>query len=259
MKPRSNFFYVLFFVLIALSSLPVYAYNRQCVLLEGFTQWNCGPCASWNPQERYALNAMTRDTVVSIKYHAWWPTVNDDAFYLWNAAENGQRINYYSVSFVPDGRVDGNTTMDRSTAWLYSTVRSRFNTTSPCLISLSALAETATTIHFQGSVTADADMSGSNYRLYVALISNLVTYGSPPGLNGETVFDDIMRDMWPNASAGQSFAINTGQTYSFDGTLNCDASWDYSNLSGCRFCAEFNNQRNFCRRKLSHYPAERSL
>ena len=73
-------------IVVAILLLAVCAQGAvRTVLLEGFTQWNCGPCAGWNPQERTVMHGDDgRDTVMAIKYHVSWPAPNNDAFYLYN-------------------------------------------------------------------------------------------------------------------------------------------------------------------------------
>jgi hypothetical protein len=68
------------------------AAQRQCVLVEGFTNASCSWCATYNPGIRSALAAMTRDTCIKISYHVWWPG-STDPMYLWNTSEITARTN----------------------------------------------------------------------------------------------------------------------------------------------------------------------
>jgi hypothetical protein len=194
------------------------------------TQWNCPGCASWNPTERQVVEAMGHDTVVVIKYHGWWPIDDNDPFYLWNTSENAARINYYGVTGVPDGYLNGRTRVSWTATWLRNTIRSLCAVPAPCSITLEggmACAASPTTVGFSGTITA-SDSALSNTRLFAALVSNLV-YASG-GLNGETQFLSAFRDLWPSTS-GQTISVGLGQSYNFSGILNKDASWDATNLS----------------------------
>jgi hypothetical protein len=114
-------------------------------------------------------------------------------------------------------------------------VRSRYSTPSPCTMSVSAVASGTTAFRFAASVTAEQDMTGSNYRLYVVLTNDLITYGSPPGNNGETQFPDVFRDFYPDGSVGQSFSIAAGESFDLSGLLTRDASWDVANCTVIAF------------------------
>lgn len=114
---------------LALLFVAANAAQRQCVIVDGFTQWNCGPCASWNPTERTILENMTRDTVISIKTHGWWPGANNDAFHLYNVSETTARINYYGCNWVPWVMCDGSINISNVNATaLTNGIRNRMNT-----------------------------------------------------------------------------------------------------------------------------------
>lgn len=223
------------FLLALTLTLAAHAAQRQVVLVEHFTNTGCGPCATYNPGIHSVLNSMTRDTVIKISYHPWWPS-SSDPFYLWNTSEITARTNYYGVNAVPDIFVDYTLQPDPSaTTTLRSNIRSRYNTPSPCTIAVSAVPVSSTQIRFAATVTAESNMTTSNYRLYAMLITDLVTYASPPGSNGETSFPDPFRDAYPNANPGQPFTIAAGQSYTMENYLNCSASWNYNDLTVIAF------------------------
>ena len=221
-------------LMLLLLSVTAISAPRQKVILEHFTNTGCGPCASNNPTLHSAMNAMTRDTVIKISVHPWWPSASDP-FYAWNTSDNTSRTNYYGVSSVPDIKIDG--VVDAVYPFNYTDirnrVRSRYNTESPCTIVLNAYSSSSTQISFTGTIEAEEDLT--NMRLFVALISDVITYGSPPGSNGETVFPDPLRDMYPNASLGETFSATPGTPYDFSGVLSKSSAWDIDNLSVVAF------------------------
>jgi len=221
-----------FFVIVGLLTLVVTATaaQRQCVIIDAFTQWNCPPCAAWNPTERAVLEGMTRDTVISIKTHGWWPGQNNDAFHLYNVSESTARINYYGVNAVPMGFADGTINFGQSAANLRNAVRTRYGTESPCSIDdMVALAAAPNSIQVVGTINADVTMT--NARLYVVLIRDEVTYTSPPGSNGETYFPDIFTDATPNFNVGTLIDAAPGDPYEFSVSLVKDPAWDVENLT----------------------------
>ncbi|MBU1984234.1 hypothetical protein KJ815_07480, partial [bacterium] len=127
-------------LLVVLASAPsAVSAPRQVVLVEHFTNVGCDPCATYNPGIHSVLSLMTRDTVIKISYHPWWPS-SSDPFYVWNVSENTARTNYYGVSSVPDIFVDY--TLQPSPAsptTLRSNIRTRYATPSPCTIAVSAV------------------------------------------------------------------------------------------------------------------------
>ncbi len=227
---------VLFGIALFLGSLgggsPSQAVPRQCVLAEHFTNTSCVPCATYNPGIHAVMNSMTRDTVIKISFHVWWPGPNDP-FYLWNTGEVQSRVGYYDVSAAPDIFMDfvQNPAVNSQTA-MRNAVRARFATPSPCSIEIWAAPAGATAVHFVVRVTSDQDMIGGNYRLYAGLISDVIAYNAP---NGETSFPDVFRDIYPNASSGTAFSMDAGEVFEMEGMLNRDAAWTPENLSVVAF------------------------
>lgn len=218
-------------LLLLVTSAVTFGAQRQAVLVDGFTQWNCGPCASWNPQEATILEAFTRDTVVAIKTHGWWPGANNDAFHLWNVAEATQRINYYGCNWVPWVMIDGIVDLSNVNATgLRNGVRTRYSTPSPCTIdNLVATTIGTNQVQVAGTINAEQDITGM--RLMAVLITDMITYASAPGTNGETQFPEAFRDAYPNFNTGEVIAASPGSPYNFEATLNRDPSWDVENLT----------------------------
>jgi hypothetical protein len=231
-KHRRIALFIAVFVAILLVSLSAIAAQRL-VLVEAFTSWSCYPCSQWNPTERQALDEMGRDTVISIKYHVWWPNPNNDAFYLWNTSEVAARVSHYGVQSVPDGFVDGIDRPDRSADIWKSTIRARYDISAPCSICMTVVpGPNDTTLSYSGTISAEEDIFGA--KLYVVLISDLVTYGTAPGSWGETVFPDPFRDVSPN-STGEVITVAADSKYFFHGTLRKNASWPLGSLSAVAF------------------------
>jgi hypothetical protein len=88
------------FLTILLAGSLAFAQSQRLVMVEGFSQASCGPCASQNPALNAALSAAGTSTVVSIKYQTSWPGV--DPMNAQNPTEVAARVSYYNISGVPD-------------------------------------------------------------------------------------------------------------------------------------------------------------
>ncbi len=189
--------------------------NRR-VLFEAHTSCTCGPCASQNPyldafvQERF-------DSIVAIKYHVWWPSPGDP-MYDSNRAQQRVRTQYNSISAVPTLTVDGvhNQVSGYSTlSNLLTPYNNRRAIPSPISISVTDTRLPGDTIKATINLQVVAPLSTySNYRLKVAAVERKVTYATPPGSNGETVFYDVFRRMYPSVD-GMSINYTPG-TYTIE-------------------------------------------
>jgi hypothetical protein len=187
-------------------------------------------------------SALTHDTLVVVAYHVWWPGV--DPMYNYNTSEVTTRVNYYAVNGVPHVRVDGSYGMTPSVSnvpSLRNYIRGRYSAASPCTMEFTALATGETGVHVLGTITAEQDMVSPSQRLFVALITDTMQYQSPPGTNGETLFPDVFRDMWPTAS-GQAFTLTAGQTYDIDATLVRLAAWNLDDLEVVAWVQDYSSK-----------------
>ena len=213
-----------------------FAQSQRLVLVEGFSQASCGPCAAQNPALNAALTAATHDTVVSIKYQTSWPGI--DPMNAQTAAEVAARVSYYGITGVPDRILDGtNTTVDATT------IRGRYPISSPFTIDLSHVFNAD---HSAATVTAvitatEAFTASGAMVLQVGLVEQEIHFANAPGSNGEKDFYSVMRKMLPNqngtALAGtwtvgqtQTITLNVNTpTYIYDESQIAFVGWMQDN------------------------------
>ncbi|MBK6698332.1 MAG: Omp28-related outer membrane protein [Saprospiraceae bacterium] len=75
-----------------------------------------------------------------------------------------------------------------------------------------------------------ASVTGSDFRLHVALVEHLIAFNDPPGNNGETEFRDVVRKLayGPDGSPLSSGAITPGKKFPFTIAM---AIWNISMTS----------------------------
>jgi hypothetical protein len=215
---------------------------QRIVLYEHFTNASCPPCAAANPAHRAMISALGPDTVMGVSYHVWWPGV--DPMYNLNTSEVQTRTNYYAVNGVPHSRVDGTQSFTPSSgnaSTVRNAIRTRYAVQSPCTIDISGFVAGETSIGFSGTVHAEQNMLDDNTRLFVALITDTVQYQSPPGTNGETLFEHVFRD-FGTAATGLAFTLNAGEDFEFEGTLNRNAAWDPADLEVICFITNYSTR-----------------
>jgi hypothetical protein len=191
-----------------------FAQSQRLVMVEGFSQASCGPCASQNPALNAALAAAGTSTVVSIKYQTSWPGV--DPMNAQNPTEVASRVSYYGITGVPDRILDGtNTTVDGAA------ISSRFAVPSPFTLSINhvfnadrSAATVTAVITCTQAVTATGTMV-----MQLGLVEKEINFATAPGTNGEKDFFSVMRKMLPDANGTTlAGAWTVGQTQTI--TLN---------------------------------------
>ncbi|HYV92491.1 MAG TPA: T9SS type A sorting domain-containing protein [Chitinophagales bacterium] len=234
MKKFTLLFSITLLVLIGFKQ-AAFAQAQRLVLVEEFTQASCPPCASQNPAFDDLLLSNT-DKVVTLKYHTSWPGVDP-----MNAQQPGDvqtRVDYYSVNGVPTGIMDGDKWPDYdgyinlSDQYLgapyqctQGLIDSMYAISTPFNLSSTYwFSQNLDSIYATVTITAVGSYSGSLVG-QVAVIEKVVSFNTPPGTNGETVFDAVAKKMLPNAS-GTTLASswNSGDTYSYT------VGWKLSNI-----------------------------
>jgi len=199
-----------------------YSQVTRLVLFEHFTQASCGPCASQNPPFT-ALLANNSSKAVKIAYQTSWP--GTDPMNAANPSEVSTRRNYYAVTGVPSVRNVSMFAAGTSPANVtQSQIDARYNTTPDWSVTvthqLTSGYDSVQVVVLVGNATSSTLTSGStgSLKLHLVMVEETITYSSPPGSNGETVFHNVMRKMVPNdngTTLANSWTAGQSQSFQF--------------------------------------------
>lgn len=224
------------------------------ILYEAHTNTSCGPCASQNP----ALDAFIQthfDSIVPIKYHTWWPGATDPMYTI-NISQQRVRTQYNQISAVPTLTVDGIHTQVSSYTTL-SNLLNPFNTrraiASPISISVTDTRLTGDTIKATININVVSSVpSNVNYKLKINALERKITYTSPPGSNGETIFYDVFRRMYPSTD-GMSINTTPG-TYTVEYKYKKESAWIDSMIYTAVFIQDENSHEVInCAKARNYY------
>jgi len=181
-----------------------YAQNRL-VLIEQFSNSSCGPCGSASPTiYNYADNNPTNATVIA--YHTSFPYSNDSMYHE-NPVDANARVNYYSVSGVPQSIVDGNV-YNGGTANLNpnlnTTILNRKAVAIDYNVAFTAMSLVSNVLSGSVNFTSlSATNAAQNLVAHIVVVEEDVlksSYAASPGNNSETSYGYVMRKMLPSAS-----------------------------------------------------------
>lgn len=195
--------------------------SQRLVLIEHFTQASCGPCAVQNPVLDSLIHAGDNfDKVAQVTYHTSWPGV--DPMYNFNVADGlgDARVDYYGVNAVPKAIVAGNRFWDGPAFVTQDDIDKEF--ARPGLFNIDGLCSVQNDVlNIDIDLTSLATFSNGNLKVHTILVED-VEYATPPGNNGETIFPDVMRMMFPG-EFGSSIALPTvGDEFNFNYTYEID-------------------------------------
>lgn len=237
-------------VLAIASSSLAFSQVAQTPCIEHFTQASCGPCASQNPAMKTTLDNFENGggEYVKISHQVSWPGTDP-----MNAAyPDGPEVrrNYYGVSGVPNTTLNGGSPGAPNTIVTASTLATAAAQTTPYQITVTQSWQDANTVDVNidvtnttGSAVSDAD------RIYITMYEDVVDYGTAPGTNGETIFYNVMRQMYsttgaPDTEAGTALpTIAGGATESYSFTISSLPSYLFDKAQ-VRFAVYIQNDGN---------------
>lgn len=190
---------------------------EKVVFFEHFTSENCSSCAFFNDDLFSTLDA-NPDKITAASFHAYW---FDGSIYNQNTADHTARVEYYSIPGTPRVVVDGQTVYTGANFDEITNAEIDFwaSQTSNFKVLLNeSLVDSTATVNVE--ITPTTDVS-SNTRFYVIIIEDNVTYGTPPGTNGESVFKYLLRDIISNNNGEtlNSTATDVPTTFSASYTI----------------------------------------
>jgi len=212
----------LLLIFVFLISIMLQAQVRKIALLEEATNASCAPCALNNPKlQDFFSNSF--GGVISVRYHAWWP--GSDPMYSANIPDNSDRINYYSVSGVPNYMIDGtNYGVPGNPDAMRDIMSKQISVTSPVKIVINKNVA-SDSVRAVIKIIGFGSVSSNQLYLRTAVIERLVKYSTAPGNNGEKEFEDVMRKLLPNSNGLSIPPIKLGDTLTYYVSAKTNASW----------------------------------
>lgn len=189
-------------------------------IIEHFSNSGCIPCVAVDSSIEKIFHEVGVDYRTAVSYHADYPSP-DDPMYLLAQSDNDARDAYYAPPSMPSIYVDGIRLLYSTIPALETNLRGKIATNkslpAPILIDIRETNQVwEDTLKGEIRITALSDLTG-NYVLRVAFIEHAVHYDSPPGVNGQTSFSDVLRKLYPSP-AGIPVTLPSGgemlQTYS---------------------------------------------
>lgn len=208
--------------------------SRRTVMLESFGNVNCGTCAqaAGNLVNLCASDGYGPDRALFIEYSVSWPNPTDP-MYLANPTENAERYTFYWVVATPLLLIDGVAQPDAlDPVGPVGAVAARWDVDPGFLVDVEAEPGVGAAMPVDVTLTPLRDVDLSGCTLYVALYEDLVTYPTPPGTNGQSVFHHVFRDRVDAPPALGALAAGTPAT--FELSLNRGAA-DAANVTVIAF------------------------
>jgi len=169
--------------------------GKKVVLIEDFANVSCGPCVYTNAIIKVVWEQYGSDNLVIVQYPTNFPSPTDP-FYLANSNDANTRIGYYNIFAAPSVIIDGD---ERPIATDAADIKERIdrNLLETPGINID-VSDSLTTENYISIVSVTSLVNLQNpedYDLIINVTENNINFDTPPGSNGETEFNHVMRKM----------------------------------------------------------------
>ncbi len=235
---------VLAFMLTCISGALAF---EKTILVEYFTNVNCGPCAGQHDPIEDMLNNYTRDEIAYICYHTSWPS-SSDGYYVGNIPENTGRWTYYGVNYVPWFQGEGLWGDQSQLNSLLPLITPRIGTYTPYQIEFDAWPEPGVDVPITATLTC-AEATQGDMRFNIVLVDKMQVVA--PGSNGIDDYKYNMIDM-AYSYQGQSFTSAGGnEQLVYNYTFDIPDNNTFGNLGVVAYVQDYSTSEIFQARYLS--------
>ncbi|HXB12273.1 MAG TPA: T9SS type A sorting domain-containing protein [Bacteroidia bacterium] len=197
-------------------------------LFEEFNQASCDPCAQATPHLDSILS-QSQSICNAVRYHVSWPG-QDFMNQVTNGPFVGPRVSYYSVSGVPDAKLDGSTDVYPGGITVDQII-TEAHKGSPFQIDITSSTYNAVTNTYNvaASITAYGAMP-TGLRAFAALTVDTITYMANQSTESipQFVFPQVVEDMMPSSAGTALTAFTSGQTQPLNLTWVKNHPWGAS-------------------------------
>lgn len=243
---------VLVSFIFVLFNSNLFSQAQRRVLFEEATNASCGPCASGNPELKAFLDAHPDETT-AIKYHTSFPGY--DPMYFANPVQNdGRTQHYYSMNATPYCNADGviDNIFPFNVAGFTSALNQRLAVPVPLSLSVTDIRITGDSVKSTINMEIFSNLPAGDYKLRVMAIEGWIIYSTPPGTNGEYIFEEVFRKAYPDVD-GTPIQTSAG-SYQFVFTYKRDTAWADTSIYTVAFVQNDSNKEVLNSAKGSYSP-----
>ncbi len=205
--------------------------TQKVVIIEDFSNVSCGPCVVSNKILKSLSSSYGNSKLVIIKYAASFPSPIDP-MYLANTDDANSRLSYYNIFFTPTVIVDG---IDKPIASDSNSIKNQIDENlliSPKFEITATKSIVGEVIKVSGNLKLldSTELDFSSLILHSVVIESMIKYSTPPGSNGETEFEDVMRKMLPSNQGYSISEIENSNEISFSFESDINSGWNKDKL-----------------------------
>ncbi|MHC1738787.1 MAG: Omp28-related outer membrane protein [Ignavibacteriaceae bacterium] len=208
----------------------------KAVLMESFSNVSCSPCVMTNGIIKNLKLKYGASKLVIVKVPAYFPSPFD-VFYVANKPDANARLVLYNIQTAPTVILDGVLwSVPSDSNSIISRIETRLTETPK--FSLSVKDSIGGGILYVSVRVQNYDTTGIAFGdlvLHTVVVEEEITFTTPPGSNGETVFHNVMRKMLPGNTGSTIPWMTPGKKEYFSFEVALSSAWQHGEIKTISF------------------------
>lgn len=209
---------------------------KKTVLMESFSNVSCSPCVVTNGIISSMQVKYGGSELVVIKVPTNFPSPFD-VFYTANKPDANARMALYNIQTAPTVILDGILwSVPSDSNSIISRIETRLIETPK--FSLAVKDSIGGGILYVGVTVQNYDTTGivfGDLVLHTVVVEEEITFATPPGSNGETVFHNVMRKMLPENTGSSIPGMTPGKKEFFSFEVALSSAWQQGEIRTISF------------------------
>jgi len=214
---------------------------QQVVLIEDFSNVSCGPCVASNQILKSLKKTYDKSKLLILKYATNFPSPNDP-MHLASSGDAKTRMSFYNILFTPTIYVNG---VDKPIASDSNSIKEKIDSNLLKSAKLKidsdySLKNDSIKVNVTVKVLDDSDLNFSKLNVFVAIQESKIEYATPPGSNGETEFEDVLRKLLPGHNGYSISSLKDNNEIQFNWGTKIESIWNRDRIEVIAFIQDAN-------------------
>jgi hypothetical protein len=215
--------------------------EQQIVLLENFSNMSCGPCVASNKNLKSLKNTYDKSQLLILKYATNFPSPVDP-MHLAASGDSKTRMAFYNIMFTPTIYING---IDKPIASDSNSIKDKINlnllkSAKFTIASDYSMSNDSINVNINVSVLDNSNLNFYKLKLFVAIKESKIQYPTPPGSNGETEFEDVLRKLLPGHNGYSISELKDNDEMQFKWGSEINNTWNRDKIEVIVFIQDSN-------------------
>lgn len=215
--------------------------EQRVVLIEDFSNVSCGPCVTSNKILKSLKNSYDKSKLLILKYATNFPSPVDP-MHLASSGDSKTRMSFYNILFTPTIYINGT---DKPIASDSNSIKEKIELhfLKPAQLKIVSdyyIRNDSIKVNIIVEILDDSNINFSNLKLFATIQESKIEYATPPGSNGETEFEDVLRKLLPGHNGYSISSLKDNNEVQFNWGTRIENIWNREKIEVIVFIQDSN-------------------